>query len=107
MTFEALLVADEAEATITLDGQLDSNSVGSFRERLSEVSQQDVERLVLDLTNLTYMSSAGLRGLVFARQKMGRDVEIVIVGAQESVAETIRLTGFDRSVTMRPAENGG
>jgi anti-anti-sigma factor len=45
--------------------------------------------------------SAGLRCLVFAQQKMPHGVQIVIVGARPEVAETIRLTGFDRAVVMQ------
>ena len=46
------------------------------------------------------MASAGLRSLVFARQKMGDDVRITVAGASEPVARTIRQAGFDRSVTL-------
>jgi anti-anti-sigma factor len=106
MPFNALLQTRETESTIKLEGDLDSNSVGLFRQRLDEVGREDVSRLILDLTDLRYMSSAGLRGLVFARQKMGRDVEIVVVGANESVEETIRLTGFDRSIVMHAGTDG-
>ncbi len=106
MTFEAQLEARDGEATIKLEGDLDSSSVSTFRERLDEVARDDVERLVLDMRDLRYLSSAGLRGLVFARQKMGRDIEIVILGATDLVAETIRLTGFDRSVTMCLTRDG-
>jgi anti-sigma B factor antagonist len=38
---------------------------------------------------------------VFAHQKLGRGVEIVIANAAEDVLQTIKLTGFDRSVTIR------
>jgi len=39
--------------------------------------------------NLTYLSSAGLRCLVFAHQKMGRDTQIVLVGTRPEVAEKV------------------
>jgi anti-anti-sigma factor len=53
------------------------------------------------MDELTYMSSAGLRCLVFAHQKLPRGVDIVLVGTRPEVAETIKLTGFDRSITMQ------
>ncbi len=101
MSFEAKVKCAGNEVRITLQGDLDSTSVEALHERLQGLASAGVDRMVLDVTDLDYMSSAGLRELVFLRQKMPGEVEVVIVGATDSVAETIQLTGFDRSVTMR------
>ncbi len=60
----------------------------------------ELKRLVLDLRKLDYLSSAGLRQLVYAQQKLSDDVRIVLVGASPRVTQTIQLVGFDQSVTL-------
>lgn len=104
MSFEAKLQIEDKVATIRLTGELDATSAPRFNDVIIELAKNELTRLVLLAEHLSYMSSAGLRCLVFAHQKLPRDSEIVLVGAQPDVAETIRLTGFDRSILM---ETGG
>ena len=87
-------------AVITLIGELDASVAGQLRDAVVEAAGANAQRLVLDMTNLDYMASAGLRGLVFAKQKMGANVDIFIVGAHDAVFETIEMTGFHHSVFM-------
>ncbi len=100
MAFTASLTRQGRTVIIDLEGDLDSTTATDFRIKVEEAATGDVQRLVLDMRRLAYLSSAGLRGLVFARQKMGDGVQITLVGANDAVSETIRLTGFDHSVTF-------
>ncbi len=104
MSLDAKLRIEEGVATIRLSGELDATSAAKFNDLLIDAAANDLTQLVLLAADLSYMSSAGLRCLVFAHQKLPPKTEIVLVGAQPDVAETIRLTGFDRSITM---EAGG
>jgi anti-sigma B factor antagonist len=85
---------------ITLDGELDRTSAPTFQKSVEEAAAAQVKRLVLRMEGLSYMASAGLRVLVFAKQKMGAGVDIYMVGVTEEVAETIKATGFHNSVHM-------
>jgi len=100
MAFEATLEMKNGIANITLTGELDASVAGDFRTRIEEAATQQAKKLVLLLAALDYMSSAGLRTLVFAKQKMGSGVTIYVVGAQPQVVEPIRQTGFHHSVVM-------
>ncbi|GII87754.1 hypothetical protein Ssi03_57440 [Sphaerisporangium siamense] len=101
MAFKAKMQIEDGTATIRLEGELDGRSAPELNDLVVKAAEQHVDRLVLLLEELTYMSSAGIRCLVFAHQKMPEDAEIILVGTRLDVAETIRLTGFDRSIVMR------
>jgi anti-sigma B factor antagonist len=103
MPFDAKLQIEDGIATIRLSGELDATSAPRLGNLIVNATQHELSRLVLLTEDLSYLSSAGLRCLVFAHQRLPRGTEIVLVGAQPDVAETIRLTGFDRSITMEEA----
>ncbi len=87
-------------ATITLTGEIATNTAAIFQETLEQTAKQAIRKLILDLENLSYMSSAGLRVLVFAKQKMGSQVDIDITGASETIVSTLRTVGFHHSVNI-------
>jgi anti-anti-sigma factor len=105
MAFDAQLDVADGVGRIVLRGELDAAVAPIFKAAIDEAARRGVKRLVLLAEALAFMASAGLRVLVFAKQKMGSAVTIVIVGAQPHVAETIRQTGFHRSVIMLAAED--
>ncbi|MFZ2097443.1 MAG: STAS domain-containing protein [Anaerolineales bacterium] len=88
-------------AEITLIGELDASVANEFKMAVEKAATEKVKRLVLNMRELEFMSSAGLRVLVFAKQKMGTDVDIYIIAAQDAVRDTIEMTGFQQSVIMQ------
>jgi anti-sigma B factor antagonist len=93
-------------ATFTLTGELDASSAPAFREQIEAAAAARVTQVVLNLSDLEYMSSAGLRVLIYAKQKMGVGVEIILVGTQPMVQDTLEKTGFNRSVRMVASAEG-
>lgn len=105
MSFDATMQVAEGVAIISLSGELNSGSAPKFNKLITDATGQQISELVLHVEELTYMSSAGLRCLVFAQQRMPRGTKIVLIGAQPDVAKTVTLTGFDRSIDMQEAAN--
>lgn len=100
MTFNAILKKTDDTAEITLLGELDATGAALFKQTIEEAARQGLKRLVLIMRDLQYIASAGLRVLIFAKQKMGSNVDITIVGAPEMVTRTIKQTGFHHSVVL-------
>ena len=101
MAFTATLkIIEDNIAKITLSGELDGSTASDFKEKVEEAAATNPKRLVLMMHNLEFMASAGLRVLIFAKQKMAEGVDIYMVGVQDLVKETITKTGFDQSVYL-------
>jgi len=100
MAFTSNLEVTNGIARITLVGELDAAVAPQFRAQVEEAARAQARRLVIFMQDLSYMASAGLRALAFAKQKMGSDVDIYMIGAQESIQETLRMTGFHNSVIL-------
>jgi anti-anti-sigma factor len=100
MAFKVTTDVTGGIARFTLAGELDASVAPEFKAAIEAVADQNPRRLVLMMKDLDYMASAGLRVLIFAKQKLGRGVDIYIVGAKPGVAETLRMTGFQYSVEL-------
>ena len=98
MAFSTRLEINQDIAKIVLSGELDANSAPAFKTEVEKAAASQPKQLVLMMQDLDYMASAGLRVLIYAKQKMGSDVDIYVVGCQEMVADTLKKTGFDQSV---------
>lgn len=105
MALDVTQQTDNGISRITLVGELDASSAAAFRSAVEEAAAQKPRRLALVLDRLDYMASAGLRVLVFAKQKLGATTEIVVIGAQPQVLETLEMTGFQDSVVLLPADD--
>jgi anti-anti-sigma factor len=103
VSFNASLTTTPGTATIEIAGELDASTAPLFHETIDAAAASGATKLVILAAELTYMSSAGLRSLVFARQKMGDDVRIELSGAAELVARTVRMAGLDHSIEMTDA----
>lgn len=85
---------------LTLEGELDSSTAPKLNEEVKKIIPLQPNEFVMDLENLNFMSSAGLRVIIFAKQKLGSTAKLILVKPQEQVVETLRMTGLIFSVTI-------
>ncbi len=102
MAFSSSYARNGSTVMITLIGDLDAPAASVFKQDIETAAAEGaVSELVLLTAGLDYIASAGLRVLIFARQKMGSGVDIYVVGAQEQVLDTLEKTGFSNSVILQ------
>jgi anti-sigma B factor antagonist len=96
--FTAKLRHIDTTAVITLSGIFDTLSGPDFRVEVERAADRVVDYVVLDMTNVSYLSSGGLRMIAYLRQKWPCGIRISLVGANDTIQRTIRLVGFHYSV---------
>ena len=76
-------------------GRLDTTTAPQLEETLRELFSQETADLVLDLEELDYVSSAGLRVLLFAQKSIkGVQGEMVLKNVKPEIMEVLEITGF-------------
>jgi anti-anti-sigma factor len=85
-------------ATVTLAGEVDSLSAREFQKEIEKLAAEKPDVLLVMAEQLQFISSAGLRVLIFAKQKMGTHLSVYVVKAPESVVETLEKTGLQNSL---------
>jgi anti-anti-sigma factor len=86
---------------VTATGRIDSSNATEFDEALKGIMGQGRHRIVLELSNVSYMSSAGLRSMVAAlRQCKKRNGDVRLAALSERVRDVLSLAGLDSLFTV-------
>ena len=88
-----------SELTIRMEGRLDTTTSPVLESEM-KTSLDGVEKLVLDLKDLQYISSAGLRVLLSAQKTMNRQGSMVVRNASADIKEIFDVTGFSDILTI-------
>ena len=86
--------------TMSLQGRLDTATAPQMEAELKK-DMEEVTRLILDMRELEYLSSAGLRVILNAQKMMGkRGGGMVVRHVNETIMEVFELTGFSDILTI-------
>lgn len=88
------------ESTILLKGRLDTTTAPELEEYL-EKELQNMTEVVLDMGELEYISSAGLRVLLMAQKVMNqKNGTLKLIHVNEMIQEVFEITGFTDILTI-------
>lgn len=95
---EVIKNKDGKNYELIVKGRLDTNTARDFEEVLKECIK-DADSIELDLDNLEYISSSGLRTLLYASKQM-MDKRFVLKKVPSEILEILEMTGFTRILTI-------
>lgn len=81
---------------VSVTGRVDSSTAPQFSQVLDTLIDKGVYKLVIDMSALEYMSSAGFRALLSAQRSCKRynRGEVVLAAVPDRIREALELAGF-------------
>ena len=81
---------------ITVKGRVDSATAPQLAQALETANEAGKYKLVVNMEELEYMSSAGFRALLAAQRNSNRynRGEVVLVSVPDRIREALELAGF-------------
>ena len=86
-------------ATLVVAGRLDTQTAPELEKEIDDVVT-GINELVLDMTGLEYVSSAGLRVILKAQKIMNSKGSMKLTGVNDSIMEVFDITGFIDILTI-------
>lgn len=87
---------------IRLDGALDSFSFPQLEQELNRLREQDRNQVILDCSNLHYISSVALGALIgFSRRAREQGGDLVLAQLSKKVYNIIELLGFHKILNVK------
>ena len=87
---------NEKELTLSVEGRIDTITSQDLNKEITE-EMGNFDSLIMDFTNLEYISSAGLRVLIASQKKLKADnVPFVIKNVNDNINEIFRMSGFNK-----------
>lgn len=93
MTLE--IIENENEMKGILNGRLDTAASQQFSTDMQPLMEHADKHIILDCTNLEFISSSGLRlFLTLRKASMAKKGEVTLLGMKPDVKQVFALTGF-------------
>ena len=85
---------------IKASGKIDIETAVEYGTTVKDLLD-DIEELVLDFSEITYVSSIGLRVILELHQQMvSQEGQMRLINVQEPVAHIFKMTGFDKFLNI-------
>jgi anti-sigma B factor antagonist len=92
----------EGVAVVTVGGEIDLSTAPAFEAAIKGALDDDPPVLVIELSEVSFMASVGLRILAATHEKVSKSAQVAIVANSPATNRPMQLTGLDKVLSMYP-----
>jgi anti-sigma B factor antagonist len=96
------LAYQDGIAVLTVGGDVDLATVPALEAAIHEALALKPAGLVIDLSNVAFLASAGLQALVATHNNISESAQFAVVANSASTSRPIQLTGLDQIFELYP-----
>ena len=96
------LARREGVAVVSVGGEIDLSTAPTFEAAIKAALDDHPPVLVIELSDVKFMASVGLRILVATQEKVGQSAQVAIVADNPAASRPMQLTGLDKVFSMYP-----
>lgn len=87
---------------LSVDGRIDANTANELQDAVLDIAHTN-PNLLLDLSKVNYMSSAGLRVMLLLHREIhNNEGRVILVGLQDRIRDAMEMTGFLKHFAVVP-----
>jgi anti-anti-sigma factor len=91
------------QTLLTLSGRLDANWAGQLADTVNALTREGIYDVSLDLTNVVYLSSAGIRVLVMQYKNLDRlGGSLTLAALSDPVRDVLQMVGMTEMMSKKP-----
>ncbi len=87
---------------VSIGGEIDLSTAPAFEAAIAGALDDDPPVLVIELSEVSFMASIGLRILVATQEKASKSVQVAIVANNPATSRPMELTGLDKVLCVYP-----
>lgn len=87
---------------VSVGGEIDLSTAPAFEAAIAGALAEKPTVLVIELSAVQFLASAGLRILVATQEKLSKSAQVAVVASSPVTSRPIELTGLDKVISLYP-----
>jgi anti-sigma B factor antagonist len=87
---------------VSIGGEIDLSTAPAFEAAIAGALDDDPPVLVIELSDVSFMASIGLRILAATQEKVSKSARVAIVANSPATSRPMQLIGLDKVMSLYP-----